>query len=360
MSILDDLENIGRGARRDRPLDVVKFAEMEPRLAGKPLIKGYLEREQISLIVGEKGCGKTFFALDRDLHIAAGCDWHDRKVRQAAVVYVAAEAGRSIVNRVVAWRHAHSLDDSDIPFAAITTPVDLCHPGSGDVDRIIEIIKKIGFADSLGLVEIDTVNRAMAGGDENAPDDMGGFIHSMDQLRTSLRCHVAGIHHFGKDTGRGSRGHSSLVCAVDTETQIRDRIATITNQRDGIAGTQFPFELKSVLLGYDEDDEPVTTCIIDDGHRQTSKPRKPLTGISKLGLDQLHRAVDKNVTPIPYCDEVPNGARGCEIELWKKCLRMAHLINPDGNEREQFRRMNVTLSDGGYIKMWGEYVWLLS
>ena len=72
-----------------REIEFIKFAEMRPRLDGRPLIKGMIEREQTSLIFGESGSGKTFLALDRDLHIAAGLDWFGRKVTQGGVVYVA-------------------------------------------------------------------------------------------------------------------------------------------------------------------------------------------------------------------------------------------------------------------------------
>jgi hypothetical protein len=109
-----------------RDLELVRFRDMRPRLDGRPLIKGMLEREQISLIFGETGSCKTFFALDLSLHIAAGLPWFGRKVEQGATIYVAAEAGRSIINRVVAWRTAYGFKSTDIPFAAITSALDLC------------------------------------------------------------------------------------------------------------------------------------------------------------------------------------------------------------------------------------------
>jgi hypothetical protein len=82
-----------------RDLELVRFGDMQPRLDGRPLIRGLLEREEISLTFGETGSCKTFFALDIGLHIAAGLDWFGRKVERGATIYVAAEAGRSIINR---------------------------------------------------------------------------------------------------------------------------------------------------------------------------------------------------------------------------------------------------------------------
>jgi hypothetical protein len=203
-----------------RELELIRFADIQPRLDGRPLVKGFLEREQISLWVGETGCGKTFLLLDLSLHLAAGLDWFGRKVEQGFVVYVAAEAGRSIVNRVAAFKVAHGFNGRDIPFVAVTSPVDLCHAAGGDVDRLIDAINEAAQGSPPVLVVIDTVSRALSGGNENAPDDMGAFVHSLDRLRDELHCHPAAVHHFGKETSKGSRGHSLLRCGIDTEVEI--------------------------------------------------------------------------------------------------------------------------------------------
>ncbi len=88
----------------ERKIELVHFADMNARLDGRPLVKGILEREQISVIFGEPGCGKTFLALDLALHVAADLPaWFDRAVASGATVYAAAEAGRGIINRVAAF-----------------------------------------------------------------------------------------------------------------------------------------------------------------------------------------------------------------------------------------------------------------
>jgi RecA-family ATPase len=201
----------------ERKIELVHFADMEARLNGRPLVKGILEREQISIVFGEPGCGKTFLALDLALHVAAGLPWVDRAVFAGAAVYAAAEAGRGIVNRVAAFKQLKSAGDA-VPFAAITSPIDLCHADTNDVERLIEAIWAAQLV-PLRLLVIDTVSRALAGGNENAPDDMGALVRSLDQLRHALACHVLAVHHAGKDLARGSRGHSLLRCAVDTEIE---------------------------------------------------------------------------------------------------------------------------------------------
>ena len=40
-----------------REIELIRFADMQPRLDGRPLVNGWLDREQISLLRGEAGCG---------------------------------------------------------------------------------------------------------------------------------------------------------------------------------------------------------------------------------------------------------------------------------------------------------------
>lgn len=76
------------------------------------------------------------------------------------------------------------------------------------------------------------------------------------------------MHHTGKDTGRGARGHSPLRAAIDTEIELsRDDLgqitAEVTKQRDGPTGYRFCYQLRQVELGLDQDGDPVTTCLVD-------------------------------------------------------------------------------------------------
>ena len=76
-----------------------------------------------------------------------------------------------------------------------------------------EIIEKHG---PLRLIVVDTLARAMAGGNENAPDDMGKLLNNVEALRQGTDAFVLLIHHTGKDEAKGARGHSSLKGAADT------------------------------------------------------------------------------------------------------------------------------------------------
>jgi hypothetical protein len=353
-----------------RDLELVRFRDMQPRLDGRPLIRGLLEREQISLTYGEAGSCKTFFALDVCLRVPAGLDWFGRKVEQGATIYVAAEAGRSIINRVVAWRTAYGFDSTDLPFAAITSSLDLCHSNSGDLERLIAVIQGAGLG-PLSLVVLDTVSRVLAGGNENAPDDMGALVRSLDRLRDELQCHILVVHHTGKESVRGPRGHSLLRAAVDTEIEVtRDAAtgvstATITKQRDGPTEGDVVFRLQRISLGFDQDGEEVSSCIIEPvGQSQANRPRRrKLSPKQKIALDALCKALAAVGQTAPPDNHIPSTATVVDVDLWRRYYYAA--VASDGASAEArkkaFQRVREALQamQPPMIGIWNEQVWLV-
>src|SRR3954453_12702372 len=104
----DNAETVGpedpAGMSETGRLKLVMFDEIKPRLTSNYIVKGVLGDGEMGVVYGESGGGKTFFALDLALHVAAGKEWRGRRVRQGGVVYVAAEGGHGINNRVVAFK----------------------------------------------------------------------------------------------------------------------------------------------------------------------------------------------------------------------------------------------------------------
>jgi KaiC/GvpD/RAD55 family RecA-like ATPase len=347
-------------------IELVRFADMKPRLDGRPLVKGLLDREQTSLVFGESGCGKTFLALDIGLHVAAGEEWFGRRVEPGGVVYVAAEAGRSIVNRVAAFKQARGLD-GNVPFAAVTSPIDLCHVQAGDIDRLIALIHEAADLAPLALVTIDTVSRVLAGGNENSPEDMGALVHSLDRLRDELHCHVLAVHHTGKDQSRGSRGHSLLHCAVDTEIEVvRDSgagisTADVTKQRDGATTGRIAFRLRQVELGLDLDGEPITSCVVECAEDEDI-PRRPAHRLSPAqgrALQLLADAIDTAGEVPPVSNHIPQSTRCVPEALWREyCYRGAISAGDQDAKQKAFKRAAEALVIVGRVAKWEPWVWL--
>src|SRR4051812_10284127 len=91
----------GRGENtKSNALKLICFDDMRPQLAEASLVKRLLGSTAMTVVYGEPGAGKTFFVLWLGLILAAGFDFFGLRTRRCAVIYVAAEAGRGIENRV--------------------------------------------------------------------------------------------------------------------------------------------------------------------------------------------------------------------------------------------------------------------
>lgn len=230
----------------------------------EPLIVGLLDCGAMSVVYGESNSGKSFTEMDKDFHIAAGLPWAGRKVKQGAVVWVAAEGGNGVYKRLAALRLHYK--QPSVPFFVIPCPVDLRHTDA-DLKPMVDLIRKIE-ADSrqkVVKVTIDTLSRVMAGGDENSNVDMGILVHHFDHIRSSTMSHLAVIHHSGKDKARGARGHTALRAATDTEIEVDNKVMTATKQRDLEGGAALRFRLTPIRIGVDMRGNEVTSCYVEVG-----------------------------------------------------------------------------------------------
>jgi RecA-family ATPase len=142
-----------------------------------PLIDGLLDAGAMSVLYGDSNSGKTFIALDMAFHVATGAPWNDRAVKRGLVVYVAAEGGTRIRKRLAALKRHHGGEPMPL-FALVRYPIDL---RSSDAN-LKELIALISAAQNeIGKpcvwVVVDTLSRALAGGDENSPGRHGTHSH---------------------------------------------------------------------------------------------------------------------------------------------------------------------------------------
>ncbi len=249
-----------------RAADLEWFDDVHVSLASNYIIKGVLDQGAMSVVYGPSNSGKTFFALDMAFNVAIGAYWRGRRVTQCAVLYLAAEGGRGVSNRIAALRATTGI--CDVPFALKRAGLDLLHD-QADLQHICDLAAEV-MAQKQGLpllIVIDTLSRVMAGGDENSAADMTALIRNIDAIREATKAHICLVHHTGKDTARGARGHSSLRAATDTEIEVQadgeSRAAFVSKQRDNPGGETFPFTLKAVSLGFDQDGDEVVSCVVE-------------------------------------------------------------------------------------------------
>lgn len=191
------------GKLRVRSVD--ELADAPPRAY---LVADLLAPRELSVWWGAPKCGKTFVCLRLAFGAALGIDaWGRATARPLRVLYVAAEGEGGIGNRLAALRA--ELGDPGDRLAVIAQRAQIGPPGEHLEDLIMAAREH-----RADLVVIDTLARTFGAGNEDAAQDMGGFIAACDRLREEGRMpggtgpHVMVIHHGAKDpaaqTPRGS------------------------------------------------------------------------------------------------------------------------------------------------------------
>jgi hypothetical protein len=346
-----------------RHLPLVYWNDIRPAIAGSDFVEGLLIEGAMTVVYGPSNCGKTFFCTDLAIHVATGRKWRGREIDPGGVIYCALEGAHGISNRVAAFRKRHGLEGVEVPFAIIPVTLDLLDPAA-DTQRLIDAIQaarhEMGCA--VKLVVLDTLSRAMAGGNENSPEDMGSLVTNGDRIRQQTGAHVLWVHHSGKDQAQGARGHSLLRAATDTEIEIsrpdKDSPSTakVTKQRELEIDGAWTFTLESVELGTDRRGKPVTSCVVIEAEPEENHTSR-LSPSGRDALKSLHETLIKTGQRNRHPD-VPASARVVRLEAWRiEFYTRSHLDNQDARKKA-FQRGVKDLRDAGVVGVLHDLAWL--
>jgi KaiC/GvpD/RAD55 family RecA-like ATPase len=350
----------------------VAAMRVTPRPAWR--IKPLILATGLGVIYGASGAGKTFAVLDMVLSIVRGIPWFGHRVKKGRVVYVAAEG--SLQMRVEAYMRHHKLTDDDLDGLVIVQQAINLLDEDGDLGALIEAISDAG--DGVDVVVIDTLNRAMAGGDENGSQDMGKMVDAAKQIETAFNCTVLYVHHSGKNEAMGGRGHSSLKGASDTEISIKGgegpRIICAEKVREGESGIDVgAFNLVQVDLGATRDHDPDAdeserdwSCVVSPCELPDKKGPK-LSDAARAALDCFHQMmnVSKETPPIEVRKKAgrnayKSGQTACHFDDWREsCIASGRMSASDKKNtiNVAFKRAMESLIKAKKLVVCDGWVW---
>jgi len=187
------------------------------------IVPEVLAADSFAVLYGAPGAAKSFMALDLACSIASGFTFHGALVKRGQVLVSVGEGLRGMKWREEAWTLAHSEADTDAldrNLHILPRAVHLLE--EREADMFINTAEYIAQTsdEPLRLVIIDTLARAMVGGDENSAKDMGMAVDVCERIRRATGATVLAVHHSGVE-GTRERGSTSLRGAADTSIMMQ-------------------------------------------------------------------------------------------------------------------------------------------
>jgi hypothetical protein len=358
------------GAARPASPGYISLGEIELQPEARYLIKGLLPDRGLACIYGPPGGGKTFVALDLALNIAAGLKFCGRRVRQAGVIYFAAESGGGFLNRVAVAREQLGVPH-ETPFIVSMVPPDL--GGSpGDTQKLLEEIfrQSSRFNFQPGVIVLDTLARVIPCLDENSAKDMGIFVRNAETIARAIGGLVIGIHHSGKANERTQRGSSALHGATECEWCVTagaaGNVVEVVRQKDGDSGLAWTFKIVRHPIGTDSDGDEVSvgklewTSLPEQKKCSARCQKKEPRGQTAELLKGLKTAIIDQGKRLPSGKDYPANTRGVSRQAFAPYAKNLGFM--DGKTAEvqaaTLRRLIRTAAGNGFVGQWGEWLWL--
>lgn len=226
------------------------------------------------------------------------------------------------------------------------------------------------------VITIDTLNRSLRAS-KSKDEDMAAYLRAAILLAEKFQCLIIIIHHCGHNQDR-PRGHSSLLGNTDVSIEIKKDAdgavcSTVEEMRDGPSGAQTRSRLEVVDVIFDDDGNPITSCVIvetgpsNNGHASNSNSKaKKAAGVSPKGLVFYNALINAAATPGIGVDHYEAGNRGAITQdQWiAEPLRRVCLEPADANDKKAQHRRRALVSKyrlelvaAKWVTCNGEIIW---
>lgn len=273
-----------------RPFEFMSAAQFMGRPPLQWIIKGILPKAAMGVLYGASASGKTFLALDMALSISRGLDWRGLRTTQGGVAYVVAEGATGFQSRMQAYCQANVIGAADLPIHLLDEA-----PNMMDAKALAPLGAELRKLGPLSVIFMDTYARVMGDGNENDAKDTNKVVANCYLLHKLTGAIIVLVHHTGKDETKGARGSGALRAAADVELEVirtnKYRALRIGKMKDGRDDGEFKFTLNDVVIGWDEDGDDITSCVVEHlaaEANEVEKPAgKPLGAIQSRIMDAL-------------------------------------------------------------------------
>jgi len=268
------------------------------------LIRDLLPENCVTLLSGESGAAKTFLAIHAAISIALGERFFGKRTRRGGTLFLAAEAGFLVGERLEAARIGVALpaiqsrdtielrleplksealqgqisrsdfDVTKLPIHIITQVPNLLD--ASNEARLKRTIKKVNaemrqrFGVPLVLVIVDTMLSAFNVSNWNDAAEATKATRVLARIADAGVAVMALAHH-GKETNRGTAGSFALTAEPDSiisafcekeHDEVTRRWIVLSKSRRGDIGWSCDFALTPQVVGTDEDGEDVIPAYV--------------------------------------------------------------------------------------------------
>ena len=337
-------------------LTIKNLQQMPPM---KWLVKKLLPEKGLACVFGPSGSSKSFLCLDLALSIASQPNWFDLKVKNVPVLYIALEGVSGVGRRLDAWIKYKKI----VPKYFFTIIENFNLSQKKDVRKLLDSIQKINF--QKGLIIIDTFSQASPGMDENSVQDMTLLLSHLKQIQEHSQSLVLIVAHSGKDASRGLRGSSCIRAAMDTVLEVSSISETnkqwaVEKSKDSQDGGVYKYQLKEMILGLDEDNQQITSCVVKSGEYLSFIKAKPSGKNQLMAYKQIESQLVHSLIKGLCSTEQEQPL--LELEDAIDQVAKGFISTEKSKRRNQAKNVLQNLIANGFIKLGAEngkeYVWI--
>jgi hypothetical protein len=329
------------------------------------LIEDMAFAEDVVLIFGASGSGKSFLAVDMAASIARGVPFLGKATRQGSVLYQAGEGGRGLVKRIRAYRQHHMFYDPT-PFILLPARVDL-FSSDGDLDAFVLECQawQAYLPDPLAAIFIDTLSTASPGANENASEDMSRLIKAGETINKATGAALFWVHHKNA-AGDRERGHTSLRANSDAALDVTKddetgaRTLRLAKQKDGEDGLKIGFALHPVQVGTYDSGKPMTSCVVVPVEAEPpASKRFRLPRGQHMFLKVLDDAIRQKGGVVPVGGEADAGTYGVEWPYFRDLYKVLCGAGKEaGAIRTALSRDGDAMWRSGVIGRHNDWLWI--